>query len=58
MTAAKNYGRIVGPAEVRFQRLLPGPIETRLGLPHRLREARRVAGLGPDGSEGRRQGAI
>ena len=23
-----DYGRIVGPAEVRFERLLPGPIET------------------------------
>ena len=23
-----NYGRITGPAEVRFERLLPGPIET------------------------------
>lgn len=28
MTAGKeNYGRIVAPAEVRFERLLPGPIE-------------------------------
>lgn len=25
---AKNYGRIIAPAEVRFERLLPGPIET------------------------------
>lgn len=24
----KNYGRLVAPAEVRFERLLPGPIET------------------------------
>lgn len=24
----KNYGRIIAPAEVRFERLLPGPIET------------------------------
>lgn len=29
MTAAsRNYGRIIAPAEVRFERLLPGPIET------------------------------
>lgn len=29
MTAASNgYGRIIAPAEVRFERLLPGPIET------------------------------
>ena len=26
--ASKNYGRIIAPAEVRFERLLPGPIET------------------------------
>ena len=29
MTAAPDgYGRIIAPAEVRFERLLPGPIET------------------------------
>ncbi len=28
MTASKDYGRITGAAEVRFERLLPGPIET------------------------------
>ena len=27
-TAGKNYGRLVAPAEVRFERLLPGPVET------------------------------
>lgn len=27
-TAGKNYSRLVAPAEVRFERLLPGPIET------------------------------
>jgi uncharacterized protein YndB with AHSA1/START domain len=26
--AGKNYGRLIAPAEVRFERLLPGPIET------------------------------
>lgn len=28
MTSRTGYGRIVAPAEVRFERLLPGPIET------------------------------
>ncbi len=27
-TASDGYGQIVAPAEVRFERLLPGPIET------------------------------
>jgi len=28
MNDTKNHGRLIGPAEVRFERLLPGPIET------------------------------
>lgn len=28
MTSRTGYGRIVAPTEVRFERLLPGPIET------------------------------
>lgn len=28
MTDTKKHGRLIAPAEVRFERLLPGPIET------------------------------
>ena len=54
-TTIEAYGQLSEPTTLTMQRLLPGPVEPRLGLADRKRAAGEVAGGGRDADErGRR----